>query len=220
MNKSIFEAFLLRTAIPKVKDGAYIPKCLNGETNLLWDCIWRAHRDVLAGYRYVDERFYRIYADQNAVIKVNEIDELLYDLIAKRSCALTSKTLINELYGKYKTADVARELKDDKATTFGAIQKLVNMTLKYIFILQAYGVQDGSLPRVNPQECDCPLDSVILASLDQNETKWTQLDERDYWNIEREILPRIFFEDASLGPISYDFRNWPPKSDPIRRHDK
>lgn len=211
MDKSIFEAFLLRTAIPKAKTKSKIPECVGEESNLLWDCIWSAHCDVLDGYRYLG---------QTAADKFRELDIKLYGLIFNHACALNSRALINELYGVHVFAEKIVSSNSAKRTAYGAIQKLVNMTLKYILILQSYGVQDGSLPRINPQDCDCPLDSRILESLGCKNAKWTQLEERKYCAIESDIGSRVLSEDEEWGRISYDFRNWPPKNDRIRRHDR
>ena len=93
------------------------------------------------------------------------------------------------------------------ATTFGAIQKLVNMTLKYLLILQSF----GCLPElVKEENCDCPLDSGILKSL-QEEAKWTAVTKEEYTRIQGEIDERV-----SGLRLSYDFANWPPEDDEVR----
>lgn len=218
MDKSIFEAFLLRTAIPKVTERKNIPDCIEGESDLLWDCIWRAHRDVLAGYRFVDEKFYRAFADRGGKKRVNKIAEQLYTSIQEQrenEKSLSSMGLIEELYKDYRYLDQAKDPAKEKATVFGAIQKLVNMTLKYMLILQSFGVQDNSLSGIKLGGCDCPLDSTILGFLGESDVKWTQLKEGDYRTIE-EGIP----EDKEWGRIAYDLRNWPAEDDTIRCHDR
>ena len=45
-------AFMIRCAIPKVEKRSR-PISLKDKSNMLWDSIFRAHRDVLSGRNYL-----------------------------------------------------------------------------------------------------------------------------------------------------------------------
>lgn len=225
--------FLLRVAIPEVTDQNYIPsdeelakyfpkhnqKTRRKEkrsSNLVWDAIWRAHRDVLTGFRFKDGKFYagRKQAGGSNNYAVNEIALKLFRLIVSAKQPLASKYLIDELCEEFKEPEGLQDnnMSKPSATTFGAIQKLVNMTLKYLLILKSFGrLNEGWLGQIQIDEtvCDCPVDSVILDRLAESHSelkgiKWTCITKEQY----KAVQEAIDSEASSTIRIMYDFSNW------------
>ena len=159
MEKNLIIRFLTTEAIktpdrPKHKDR-------------LWDAIRKAHRDVMTGARTGN---IPIYSEKNRD-KNEKTLEYLYQQIHKEQGSLSSGLLIEKLQ------------KNDGAIEFAAIQKLVNMTLKYLIILnECEGT--ASVFDICEEKCDCPIDSIILERLNKiNGNKhecWTKIEEPEY----------------------------------------
>ncbi len=171
--------FLICSTIPTVKDEKMRPNGV-GEDDWIWRCIFRAHRDVLTGRKNV-KKYSAQNNNENTEKKYNSIAFDLYkyivniksipndeDKITSRSCICC----LIETYGEELT---------------GAIQKLVNLSLKYLYLLHFFSVIDASY--VDFSACDCPLDSIILKTIDGYENeKWTQLSSYDkYIDIQEAI---------------------------------
>ncbi len=191
--------FLLRAAIPEITENNKLPEELrleNGKKKvedyaskkMVWECIYRAHRDVLTGRKNV--------SDYAAGGVLNPIALELYGMIINKAEdeELSSSALINDL------------LKEKRR--IGPVQKLVNMTLKYMFLLQLF----GKLKRYNIREekCDCPLDSIILGSLGMGNVKWTmdfKIDDDKYETYDN-IQDKIAKRQGNESKLLYDFKNW------------
>ena len=167
--------FLLNTAIPCKKYKS------NKENLKLYSAIRRAHRDVLAGRWYLKK--YCSISDK--------IIEFLYSEIQTSNEMLNSSDLINSITREY------------PGVNFGAVQKLVNMTLKYIIILNAF--DDDFNIAVDIKRCDCPLDSIILEKLGRSDVKWTSITSDKYKEMQELISNRL---SNDKGNIYYDFENW------------
>ena len=220
MRKEDLVAFLIRASIPEVRNKRSLPPGME-KSDLVWDAIWRAHRDTLTGFTYKAGCFYSNRKDgdggRETASAANPIAVRLYELISEKKArgALGSRELIVALHEEFKEPteeelageDAPKESMKD-ATTFGAIQKLVNMTLKYLLILQEFGCFDECL--VDEAKCDCPLDSKILKSMGLGESdKWTRLDKDRYDDIQNTIHSEV--------KISYDFEHWPSVDDEVRK---
>lgn len=179
IEKHSMERFLVECAVPKTNKKGY-------ENGRLYDCIWRAHRDVMVGVRRKDT--FKEYKKMHSTI----IDEL-YSLILNSNDAVYSELLLTAL-SKY---DIE----------FGALQKLVNMTLKYIVILKAYNELENI--SVCIENCDCPIDSKILGCKQVNcsHLKWTSsgFTKNDYDLVQQIISTDKFGKD---GGLRFDFENW------------
>lgn len=143
MEKNLIIRFLTTEAIktpdrPKHKDR-------------LWAAIRKAHRDVMTGARTGN---ISKYAEKNKDGK-DETLEYLYQEIRNAKEPLSSSFLIQKLQ------------KNDGTLEFAAIQKLVNMTLKYLIILnECEGT--ASVFDICEEKCDCPVDSTILKKTRQD----------------------------------------------------
>lgn len=184
-NESII-AFLIRAAIPEVKDKSKLPEKgnLKTEDKLIWEAIYRAHRDVLTGRGNVTE----YSSKKESPDSLNQICLALYDRV-KCGEELSSSKLVSLLRKTF--TDVP----------MGQIQKLVNMTLKYLLILSRFHLI--SLV-IDESKCDCPLDSVILERL-KEKTKWTRLEDEEEYNRLQEKAKRNSSDKVAL---EYDFINW------------
>lgn len=189
MEKNLIIRFLTTEAIktpdrPKHKDR-------------LWDAIRKAHRDVMTGARTGN---IPIYSEKNRD-KNEKTLEYLYQQIHKEQGSLSSGLLIEKLQ------------KNDGAIEFAAIQKLVNMTLKYLIILnECEGT--ASVFDICEEKCDCPIDSIILERLNKiNRNKhecWTKIEEPEYIKVQDEIRAylREKYPQDTRGNIWFDFLMW------------
>ena len=189
MDKNLMIRFLTTEAIktpdrPKHKDR-------------LWGAIRKAHRDVMTGARtgHISK-----YAEKNKDGK-DETLEYLYQEILNAKEPLSSGVLIEKLR------------KNDDEIEFAAIQKLVNMTLKYLIILNECEGTASALT-ICEERCDCPIDSIILERLKKINGKrhkcWTKLEENEYIDVQNEIrayLKREYPQDTR-GNIWFDFLMW------------
>ena len=189
MEKNLIIRFLTTEAIktpdrPKHKDR-------------LWDAIRKAHRDVMTGAR---TRNISKYAEKNKDGK-DETLEYLYQEILNAKEPLSSSFLIQKLQ------------KNDGTLEFAAIQKLVNMTLKYLIILnECEGT--ASVFDICEEKCDCPIDSIILERLNKiNGNKhecWTKIEEPEYIKVQDEIRAylREEYPQDTRGNIWFEFLMW------------
>ena len=163
----------------------------------LWDAVRKAHKDVMTGARTGN---IPKYAEKNRDGKYETL-EYLYQKILKVKEPLSSDFLIKEL------------LENDVTLEFAAVQKLVNMTLKYIIILNDC---EGLTPTfaVCEEKCDCPIDSIILKRLNKingnNHECWTKMKNSEYIEVQNEI--RTYLEEKypkdTRGNIWFDFLMW------------
>lgn len=211
LEKSDFERFLVQAAVPSAK--GKLPEGLR-TSNLVWDAVWRAHRDVVLARQYVAA--YNSYGDKpwvsSAEREPNVIAARLYETLTSWSEKepLGSRVLIDQLLHEFK-----RNGQDDEGL-FGSVQKLVNMALKYLVMLQVFGVSDEyleKLPVISVDGCDCPLDSIILNKLGGRfrEMKWTRLTREEYEKAQRGIEAT---QEAS--GLRYDLENWSSWSGNVR----
>lgn len=189
MDKNLMVRFLVEEAI-KPQD--------SGKTNArLWDAIRKAHRDVITGARtgnipyYVDINKY----DKNTSLKC------LYRIITDSTEPLYSASLIDQLQN------------DDEKVEFSAVQKLVNMKLKYLIIIN--GCEDNQVKfDICEEKCDCPVDSIILKKLKKvigsEHTRWTAMHKDEYDTVQGEIAAYLQKEYPSemYGNIWFDFLMW------------
>ena len=197
MRKEDTYPFLLRVAIPEVRERRKLPTRAS-EPNLIWDAIYRAHRDVLTGRQYVAE-----YSKERGPYGgqpgkgVNRVAEDLYNMVIE----LNSGELITS------AGAIAQLSKRFPNVKLGAIQKLVNMSLKYLVILQTFGLIGAY---VDEAKCDCPIDSVILAKLAKSHPefagiKWTSIEAPEVYE---RIQQAIDHEPGIRTRLMYDFKNW------------
>ena len=195
MDEKKMSEFLTVSVIPKHKD-----------KDRIYDCVFRAHRDVLTGRFHLP-----FYILQNRAL-INK----LCDLIRKNDGQTkSSKRFIKCLKTKYENVE------------FGAIQKLVNMSLKYLLVLNKY---EGHIIDIDEKYCDCPLDSTILdclaedvkdlpnsfakecgikektlIAIRENDIHWTSIENEQYNDVQKIIG---FLTKDKGSKLAYDFDNW------------
>lgn len=181
--------FLICSLIPEVSDKKMLPENV-GKDDWIWKCVNRAHRDVLAGRSNVVS--YSCKKEQSVVGKqYNVIAFDLYNEIKNSKDTINTRDLINKLYMKYKN--------EHEEIIVGAIQKLINMTFKYLVTLKWFGIVDYEF--IDIEKCDCPLDSIILKTTDKfKEEKWTKI--KDYNRYE------YIQNDQQINGLKYDFEHY------------
>ena len=188
MDTKIMSTFLVKSAVPvnQHKKGT-MPSCPR-----VWDAIWRAHRDVLTGRFHLKE-----YVSFSVGERKHQVTDLLYCHIVEQGQlgqALSSMELINFLSNAFETVE------------FGAIQKLVNMTLKYLIILKNVTGECDYV--IDERNCHCPIDSIILSKLPKTHTPWTSLQREEYIQIQAEIQSLLSEEYPAVGNVVFDFLQW------------
>ena len=184
MEKELIVKFLVKSTIPKVDLNNF-----NLAENIE-AVLSRAHRDVLTG------RFYLPVYCSKKKDKSNEVVLYLKALIVDKKTTLSSEVLIEELSKEYPDVE------------FGAVQKLVNMALKYLILLNV--MYPNFIIKIDEKMCDCPLDSIILNKLKERNGKthtcWTRMNKEEYYQVQKEIREQIL--DKTIGNITFDFMNW------------
>lgn len=186
MEKEVMYQFLVKTAIPVIKWGK------ETGTDRIRDAIWRAHRDTLTG-RFQLETYRELTYGE----KKHKATDKLYEKI--KECIDNNEALSSEPLIKYLDDNL-------KGVEFGAIQKLVNMSLKYLIILNAFEFEKPIA--IDESKCDCPLDSIILGKLKKQHTPWTKIKKQEYNEVQQEIYNDPSFDKKSTGNIVYDFIHW------------
>lgn len=199
MEQKHMYGFLVKTAIPKNEWDER-----NETEKRIRDAIWRAHRDTLTG-RFQLKRYIK-YTTGGKGEKKHDVTDHLYKTIIdchKKGCAIYSQLLIDNLSNRFIDNN---EVKDDDKVEFGAIQKIVNMTLKYLIILNAFEFDNPI--NIDESKCHCPLDSIILEKLEHTELRWTSISKGDYDKVQEEIGKNLSPEEKPEGNIFYDFKYW------------
>ena len=181
MDEKYVNMFFIESTIP----GIYKGLKLHDRSIILNAVINKANRDALIGAGKWDKNY---ASDKHSSYYV----ETLKDLI-DNDVELSSMVLINDLLSNNKYD-----------ANLGAIQKLVNMTLKYLYALQYYGYYAGFT--IDPAKCDCPLDSRILEKINRTDIKWTKLTSLAIYNEVQETIDE--YEDAKESRLFFDFYNW------------
>lgn len=199
MEKQQIEPFLLRVAIPKVTGKDRLPEGV--ESNLLWDAVYRAYRDVATGHQYVAS-----FTAAKTEGKPNVYAVELYELLKAwpREKPIEPRELIEKLYND---DTVWQADASSVKPTYGAIQKLVNMTMKYLFILHTYGLY-GDLD-IDEKVLDCPLDSTVLQAIPKDEgfasVRWTSLNSPKLYEDIQDAIGKYSPDGCRLW---FDFENW------------
>lgn len=188
MSKSIKWSFLERSMIGQQTD-------ISNSDIIIDKCVSLAYKDMLTAGRYYhlpDE----IKENFTTILKDNIINANFHP-----------KTIIGatlELFGKNEKIGIGNKY----VTRYGLCQKLVNMTFKYLYVFSDYTGLN-----LNFSECDCPLDSVILKSIEKENIVWSKLTAEQYDTCQQKIknkLAKISLnsELSVLGNLAYDFLNW------------
>lgn len=188
MDKELMRNFLIKEVIPPRNSTEH-------KKDRLWDAVRKANRDLMTAARTGN---IEKYAEANKDGQYATVQSL-YDIIRMEKEPLCSADLIKKLRKK------------NKEIEFGAVQKLVNMTLKYLIIINAFENEEFNICE---EKCDCPLDSAILKKLkDLNKIEhecWTKIDDAEYDSIQTEISEHLKTEypAKAYGNIWFDFVEW------------
>lgn len=186
MDRSLVLLFCLESTIP----GVSLAVKSKDEKMLVASVTEKAHRDTMTGARFHDSEYYS---------HSKEYISLLVERILSSREDLSSVELIKELY-EFQGA----------SAKIGSLQKLVNMTLKYLYVIEVCGFSDFCGYKINLKNCDCPLDSVVLSELSEETgnkyTPWTKISDLDDYNDIQKDIP------CDEGRLEYDFEHWGSKA--------
>lgn len=164
----------------------------------LWNAIWKAHLDTMTGARFHGESYLT-----NSKKEDPKIQKQLYCIIENAEEDLCSKYLLDELE---KTELIS-------SSEYGFTQKIVNMTLKYLIMLNAFGKTSF---KIDEERCECPLDRQILDKLYSINKKtyknWTQLKKEDYTDIQNDIKICLG-EEYKKGNMYFDYKYYSNDND-------
>ncbi len=159
--------------------------------------VGRAHKDVMIGARYKTTKSSENYCEKHTKYQ-NKVEEYV-----RESTIISGRKLIEKLQ------------EETEEINIGLIQKLVNMSVKYLYAIQNCGVDFGLDFNIEEESCDCPLDSKILKRLEKDTkkkyTSWTKLEGiENYKKIQNDIQDVITRNTNYLGKsrLEYDFVNW------------
>ena len=173
---------------------------INNKEMIIDKCLALAYKDTLTAGRFYASSFkYNGKDICNLTNKILLENEFVFsvDLIEKVAKLFNDKDLI--------------VVKDRYISCFGLSQKLVNMTFKYMYIFDDY-ISDDNL-KLDFSNCHCPLDSIILKSINYKECVWSKLDKDKYLycqkTISNELIKKQLDQElCSMGNLAYDFIQW------------
>ena len=167
---------------------------LNCQEDIVKRCISKAYDDMMTVGRYY---------------KLNDKDKLIqamYDLLEQQNYEF-SREMIScyALKFGFEIKEKTSNGKIDYVTSYGLAQKVVNMTYKYLYVFN-----DTLQLNIDFRNCDCPLDSIILAKLKTKAT-WSKISKETYVQCQEEInikVAEIDDELKEIGRMSFDFMIW------------
>lgn len=180
------ESSVLGQTIDKEKSDAVILRCIE-----------LAYRDMMTAGRYYSSHF--LYNKKNLCSNLKQV-------ISNDNYCF-SRDLIDSVSKLIFNTDKAGE-GNKYVSSYGLAQKLVNMSFKYFYVFEDY--IDHQITFSN---CDCPLDSIILANLPNTKYVWSKLTTKQYEKIQNKIsvilkTKSIDDELCQLGNLAFDFITW------------
>lgn len=98
------------------------------------------------------------------------------------------------------------------SVTFGNIQKLFNMAMKYYLTITLCADAPNSFVSKSKlyqnfafDTADCPIDDKILSKLGKSSIKWSQMTCQEYIGLQTEIAKRL---NGKKSNLCFDFENW------------
>ena len=183
MNDKLIYEFWIESVLPGFRNSIKH----NSAEELISVAVNRADRDAMSG-----GRFNEAYSEHH-----DEYKDSLRELISINKDDLSSDYLINMM---------CKGLHE--GVTVGLIQKLVNMSLKYLFSVDIYDYSRNFEIVVPFEKCDCPLDSIVLERLSsltcKKYTPWTKIDSIEYYNSVQEDIRK----NVEVSNLEFDFKYW------------
>lgn len=181
---------LVEKFLYKVLGGREIDKITDIDV-LVKICVRKAYKDMLTGGRYVNAG-------------LSELQLLDIQEVFKNHNYVFWRDMIDEVARIISPEDIIYRSGNRYATSYGLAQKIVNMTYKYFYVfneLLHFPELDGIY-----NECDCPLDSIVLGELNCSNVVWTKVTQKEYKKIQDMIAIKV--GPNPLGNLLYDFMNW------------
>ena len=183
MDERLIHEFCLEGMIPGIHRAFE-----KGDDEVLDLVIRKANRDVLIGARWWDKEYSR---------NTDYYKKKVLDIIKETTGTINSGAIICNIYHDH-----------ENNAKVGIIQKLVNMAMKYLYVLDKMGHGIGI--KIDFKQCDCPLDSRILEELSKRTGKtygpWTKLETLEKYLEIQDDISRYSKEECSN--LDFDFNNW------------
>ena len=191
MDQKFVIEFLLECVFPGIRKQIQD----KNRDKMIQSVVDKAHRDTMIGARFKSNKSTKSYCDQTEYYKNRVVDLVKHD-----SEEISGRKIIRRIIET-----------NDYEADIGVVQKLVNMTIKYLYVIEmcGYAGKDCFSYTIDISDCDCPLDRNILGCLlrdnGRSHTAWTKLRDCDgeYYSIQDEI--EIITHGLNL---KYDFINW------------
>lgn len=174
-------------------------------TNLKEAAANRAYRDMCRTIRFnglCEETRLELKKEVNSelITKIENIKDN-FEIWHKEACGL-----IIEKYEKH-----GIEL------TYGQAQKWVNMTIKYLYILNEHTF-DNVFDFLH-----IPVDNYIFKvvkeklGIDKPKNPWSKLDETEYLNYQNDIRKKLKEEEKYISPLDWEFKIWLDKAQEVKK---
>ena len=173
----------------------------------------------------------RAYRDMNRTIRFNELstDEIRLELREKVNNIfeieikkLTENNITSQEEFDLWHCKVCGNIKDlyednDIKFTYGQAQKWVNMTIKYLYILNEHTF-DNVFDFLH-----IPVDNYIFKAvkeklgIDKPKNPWSKLDETEYLNYQNDIRKKLKEEEKYISPLDWEFKIWLDKAQEVKK---
>lgn len=174
-------------------------------TNLKEAAANRAYRDMCRTIRFnglCEETRLELKKEVNRklITKIENIKDN-FEIWHKEACGL-----IIEKYEKHRI-----EL------TYGQAQKWVNMTIKYLYMLNEHTFDNIF------EFLHIPIDNYIFKAvkeklgIDKPKNPWSKLDETEYLNYQNDIRKKLKEEENYISPLDWEFKIWLDKAQEVKK---
>ena len=163
---------------------------VDDEYSLAYECIKKAYRDMLTGGRFV-----------KASLSNEQLKLILISI--KNNKFIYKRSEIDYIASLLKSDSPIIKYENREATTFGLAQKILNMLYKYFYVVHSLMPEMFNL---DYSLCDCPIDSVVLNTINYSVVPWTRLSKDQYLDVQS-IIEKKSLQNG-CNKLEYDFLAW------------
>lgn len=128
--------------------------------------------------------------------------DFIFERLRKSIDSVGSTTIVDyigNLQNDIMNVKEYKEILREGQITFGTLQKIVNLYLKYLWVAGRLGV------KVPPH---CPVDSQVLKAIKWQGVSWREMEKKDYERAIRGIANKTS-EDGFQSIAEWELENWP-----------
>lgn len=197
-------------------------------TNLIEAAVNRAYRDMCRtlNLKDISEAIISKLKEEVKVIFENENKkQILNNIKNQHDFDAWHRELCDKIIKKSKKIEKYKITKESNKKkiqlTYGQVQKWVNMTIKYLYILEVYSF-DSIFEYLH-----IPVDKYILEVADKKHgidaptTAWSRWDNYDeYLKYQNDIRKKLKEEKKDISPLRWEFKIWLEKAQEHKIDDK